>query len=67
MSDTYQQMRQAMFEARQQMSAADSVADDMANMICGRLRKVNPYYLKKLKRELQSFNAHTGRWKEDER
>lgn len=30
----------------------------------GRLNKVNPYVLVKLKKELQNFNASTKNWKD---
>lgn len=46
------------------MAAADSVANEMADIIQGRLRKVSTWKLKKLKRELSQFNANTGKWKE---
>ena len=53
-----------MREAKDTMRAADNVADSMAEIIEGRLRKVSPHYLKKLKREISQFNANTGRWRD---
>lgn len=61
----YDQFRAAMRDAEVTMSAADSVAENMARIIEGRLRKVPSWILKKLKRELSQFNANTGKWKED--
>ena len=60
----FEDMRQAVSEAEQTMRAADSVAESMARMLVGRLRKVNSsYVLSQLKRELQDFNMHTSTWK----
>ena len=57
-------MRQAINEARTTMNAADSVANDMASLLRGRLRRVDSgYILAQLKMELSDFNAHTKRWK----
>lgn len=63
MSSIFDEMRQAVAEARSTMAAADTVADGMADLLCGRLRHVSPYRLEKLKRELRDFNMHTGQWK----
>jgi len=64
--NAYDTMRDAITEAQTTMRAADSVANDMAMLLQGRLRKVTRYgLLKKLKKELEQYNAHTGRWKED--
>lgn len=59
----FDEMRAAIAEARQTMCAADSQANAMADILIGRLRNVSPYALARLKKELQEFNAHTGRWK----
>jgi hypothetical protein len=57
-------MREAMAEARTTLRAADSAADQMADIIRGRLRKVSGCTLVALKRELQQFNANTRQWKD---
>lgn len=58
-------MRAAFADAKRTVDQADSIADDMARMLVGRLRKVgSDYTLKKLKRELAAYDAHTKRWKE---
>lgn len=62
--NTFDEMRQALRDARTTMAAADSVANGMAELLVGRLRKVSPVYLEKLKRELRDYNIHTGRWKD---
>lgn len=57
-------MKEALREARTTMNAADEAARTLAELLAGRLRKVNStYYLKQLKRELRDFNIHTGQWK----
>lgn len=57
--------RQAFNTARNTMNQADSVANEMADMLDGRLRKVSGYRLEKLKRQLRDFNMHTGQWKDE--
>jgi len=52
-----------MSEARAIMHTADMVAGDMAENLAGRLRHVSHSKLRRLKRELSQFNAHTGKWK----
>lgn len=56
--------RLAFRDARSTMDQADAAANDMADMLDGRLRKVSGYKLAKLKRQLRDFNIHTGEWKE---
>ena len=59
----FDEMREAMREAKATLSAADHVAERLAEMLIGRLHTVSSYELKKLKAELRSFNMSTGRWK----
>ena len=60
----WEEMRAAINEANAVIRAADNVSGQMAEMMVGRLRKVdNGYTLAKLKKELEQFNAHTRRWK----
>ena len=61
----WDQMREAMQEAKATMCAADSFANQMAEMLQGRLRKVHPWVLQNLKRQLADFDAHRKIWKED--
>lgn len=58
------ELREAVSDARSKLRSADRVADDLADLLVGRLRKgVSAYKLKQLKRELRDFNIHTGSWK----
>jgi hypothetical protein len=65
MSDNaFDDVRAAVEQAKFQLAAADGVANNMAKLLCGRLRKVgSTMALAELKRELSDFNMHTGRWK----
>lgn len=56
-------MENAIEEAETILRRADMTASKMARLLTGRLRKVNTWILKDLKRELKDFNAHTGEWK----
>lgn len=61
----FDEMKAALIEAEATVRAADSIADHMARILRGRLRKVSKWNLKSLKRELADFNAHTGEWKNE--
>lgn len=61
----FDEFRNAVAEAERTFKAADSVAENMARILLGRLRNVSPYLLKKMKREISQFNAGTSKWKED--
>lgn len=63
MGNKWDEMRAAYLEAKDQFQAADSLADGMAYMLRGRLRRVGQSTLSDLKRELRRFNIHTGEWK----
>lgn len=56
-------MQNAIRDARGTLDAADSVTERLAELLQGRLRQVSAYELRKMKRELQGFNARTGKWK----
>lgn len=60
----YDMMTEGLREAMNVMRAADNKADDLAEILQGRLRKVSNYNLTKLKREISRFNSRTGKWKE---
>jgi hypothetical protein len=63
MGNKWDEMRAAYQEAETTIRAADSMVEDMAKMIVGKLKTINrAYILKRLKRELRSFNINTGRW-----
>lgn len=59
------EMRGAIDEARATFNRADAASTDMARILIGRLNKVeSAWVLRKLKKELQKFNMHTGTWKD---
>lgn len=60
---TFNEMQQALNLAEATIKVAESYMSKMANILVGRLRKVNPSTLKRLKSELTKFNAQTGEWK----
>lgn len=62
----FDMMREAVSEAKETIRAADSVVNSMAQMIVGRLKKVDIYTLGMLKKELKGFNSNTGQWKDGE-
>jgi hypothetical protein len=63
MGNKWDEMRAAFMEAEETVRSADAIINAMARMLCGRLGKVSPGYLKSIKRELKDFNIQTGRWK----
>lgn len=56
-------MRAAVRDAEMTLSAADTVACQLAPLLAGRLRNCHSSDLARLKRELKDFNIHTGRWR----
>lgn len=72
MSNIFDEVREAVENAEATINAVDANAYEMARLLRGRLRSVtkhNPHswggvgIIKALKRELQDFDATTGRWK----
>jgi hypothetical protein len=63
MSNAWDEVRNALSEARSVMRAADENANDMAEILKGRLRHVHPYKLAVLKRELRDFDLRVKEWK----
>ena len=59
----FDEMKQAISQARSTFNLADSMASTLADLLVGRLRMVSSWTLVKLKRELRNFNAHTKTWK----
>ena len=64
MANIFDEVRKALVQARAANRAADSNSTHMAEMLIGRLRHVEPYYLKKLKKELTQFNSARYEWKQ---
>ena len=65
MNNTFDDMREAVEDARTKLKAADNVVGAMASMCAGRLRNsnVSPSTLERLKKELADYNIHTNKWK----
>lgn len=63
MNNPWDEMRSALQQSKEIMSAADSVATSMANILVDRLRQVSPHALLRIKRELQKFDANKKAWK----
>ena len=64
MDNPFDEILKAVRAVRVLDDAIKSQANAMANLLDGHLRGVSPYYLSKLKKQLQDFNAHTGKWKD---
>lgn len=63
MSNKFDEMKQAVWDAENTLYHADRVASDIAKLLRGRLRKCMASDLEALKRELKDFNIQTRRWK----
>jgi hypothetical protein len=63
MENPFDETRAAVQQARAQIKAVDAISHAMADLLRGRLRHVSRYVLADLKKELQDFNAVTGKWK----
>lgn len=65
MTNPFDEVRQQVRQAREQLQAVDGVAFNMADLLVGRLRHVDSHrVLAMLKKELRDFDAVTGKWKE---
>ncbi len=64
MANKHDEMRLMIEEARATFRAADRCANDIANILRGRLRSgdVSGFALTALKKELRDWNIHTGKW-----
>lgn len=57
------EMHIALQGAEQDLKRADAVAEKLARLLIGRMKKVgSSYILGELKKELRGYNIHTGRW-----
>lgn len=65
MDNPFDEMRTAVRQAREVNKAIDQMTNNLAELLDGRLRHVDRYWLKRLKSQLREFNASTGKWKED--
>lgn len=62
-NNVFDEMRLAVSKAKDQLRAADDTANSMGILLVGRLKHVNQYTLKNLKRELRDFDMTKGEWK----
>lgn len=61
---TLTDMERAVNDANATLSRADTLADQLARLLIGRLKRVSSgYVLRSLKKELADYNMHTGAWK----
>lgn len=64
--NAWDQISQGLRELEHTKAAIEAQSTSMAKLLVGNLRHVNDWdrkTLRKLKRELQQFNANTGTWK----
>lgn len=59
----WNETRKAVQRSRYLLEAVDSIAQSMASLLVGRLRRVSPHTLVALKRELKDFDAHRKAWR----
>lgn len=64
MDNPFDEMTRALSIARDVKRTCERNAEAMADLLDGNLKKVSAYRLERLKRQLASFNIHTGRWKD---
>ncbi len=62
--NAFDEVRAAVDQAKSQLAAVDSVCNNMAHLLKGRLRNVSGHVLRDLKRELADFDANRRVWKE---
>lgn len=60
----WSEFNEAFQDAERTVRMADSAVDRMAAMLVGRMRRLDPYTLAKLKRELRDFNPQRRTWKQ---
>lgn len=60
--NAFDQMREALNEAKQVQRAAEQNAAEMGQLLIGNLRHCSDYTLRELKKELSRYNRHTGTW-----
>ena len=62
---TWNEMYEAIKDARETISRADLFCQQMADLFAGRLQasRVGDYTLCALKKELRGYNMNTGLWK----
>lgn len=63
MKITFEMINEAIKDAEATIMRAEMYKSQMARFLTGRLKGVDTYTLKRLKKELQSFNSATRKWK----
>lgn len=63
MNNIFDNVRQAVSEARDVNRAVDQQVNAMLDLLDGRLHKADPRRIVELKRALRSFDAHKLQWK----
>jgi len=63
MDNPWDEIRDAVRKAKEINRACDENVNILIELTLGRLRHARAHNLKRLKRDLQGFNAHTGEWK----
>lgn len=63
MDNAFDELTQALQVAREVERASSKNAEAMAALLQGNLKSVSQYRLRALKKELDNYNMHTGRWK----
>lgn len=63
MNNAWHEIRNALSQARDADRAIKHHSSQMAALIQGRLRSIDPDCLIALKKELRGFNIQTGKWK----
>jgi len=63
MSEIGDLLQKRINEAKALEREAGYVANELADLLQGNLKRVSKYRLEKLKKELANYNMHTGRWK----
>ena len=59
----FAEVLEAISNAEEAQRAITTYRDRMLRFLAGNLRGGDPQRLKKIKRELESFDSRTGRWK----
>lgn len=63
MNNPFDEIRSAINQARDLNRAVEGQANAMIDLLEPHIRSVSHYRLKSLKRLLESYNAHTNKWR----
>lgn len=66
MENAFDELTRAISLAEDVRSATRSHGNAILDLLDGNLRGLSQYRLARLKKQLNDFNAHTGRWKNDD-